>query len=81
MCIAQEELIVESARIEHLKEAEIEIDGSFSDWRGISPIYEDSEKSMFCFLSNEYLAIRMDFVFSDPEKENNFVEIDTNCRI
>jgi hypothetical protein len=78
MCITQEEPIVESARIEHLKEAEIEIDGSFSDWRGISPVYEDSEKSMFCFRSDEYLAIRIDFVFSDPEKENYFVEIDTN---
>jgi C-terminal processing protease CtpA/Prc len=76
MCIAQEEPIVESARIDHLKKADIKADGSFSDWRGIDPIYEDSEKSLYCVISTEYLAIRMGYIYLIPESENYFIEID-----
>jgi C-terminal processing protease CtpA/Prc len=76
MCIAQNPPITEAARINNLEQVEIKIDGSFVDWKGVSPIYEDWEKSLFCVLSNEYLAIRMDFVFLDPKRENYFIEID-----
>jgi hypothetical protein len=75
-CITQKESGVESARITHLKEATIHIDGLSSDWEGIVPIYEDPEKSMFAVLSHDDLVIRMDFAQLVPEEENYFIEID-----
>ncbi|MCK4636274.1 MAG: hypothetical protein KAT49_00170 [Methanomicrobia archaeon] len=76
-CITQEKpKVVESARIEILEQADIEIDGLSSDWEGIAPIYKDSEKSMFVVIDGEYLVIRVDFVDLMPSKENYFVGID-----
>ncbi|MCK4433549.1 MAG: hypothetical protein KAV48_06405, partial [Methanomicrobia archaeon] len=53
-CITQEKpKVVESARMEILEQADIEIDGLSSDWEGIAPIYKDSEKSMFVVIDGE----------------------------
>ena len=77
-CIEEKPKIIESARIDHLENADIKIDGMDSDWGDILPIYEDSEKSMFVAIDNETLVIRMDFVELRPFKEQYFIGVDTN---
>jgi len=77
-CIEEKPRIIDSARIDLLENADIKIDGMDSDWGDIFPIYEDSEKSMFAVIDNEYLVIRIDLVELRPFKERYFIGIDTN---